>query len=85
MTPQIQCPICGAWHSKSGLGGQCPACVIAVTLRTAPSKPARSRPGRMSRHNSVPQNVKPPAPPALPEKVIGNFVQSNSEDYESNS
>jgi hypothetical protein len=40
MSPQIQCPVCGAWHSKFSLGGQCPACVIAVTLRTAPPKPA---------------------------------------------
>src|SRR5215471_383074 len=83
MNPQIQCPVCGAWHSKSGLGGQCPACVIAVTLRTGPPKAARSRPRRKSRHNSVPQNGKPP--PGAPGKVQSNFVQSNSQDYESNS
>ena len=68
MSPRIQCPVCGVWHSKSGLGGQCPACVIAVTLRTAPPKPARSGPGRKSRHNCDRQNVKPPASPELPEK-----------------
>jgi len=85
MSPRIQCPVCGAWHSKSALGGQCPACVVAVTLRTAPPKPARSRSRRKSCHNPVAQDVKPPAPPGAPEKVKSNFVQSSSQDYESNS
>ena len=85
MSPRIQCPVCGVWHSKSGLGGQCPACVIAVTLRTAPPKP-RALPTEAE----VPPQFRPEErqasrTPGAPRKVISNFVQSNSEDYESNS
>ena len=85
MSPRIQCPVCGAWHSKSGLGGQCPACVIAVTLRTAPPKPAT-----LPTEEEIPPQFPPAerqasAAPALSGKLIGNFVQSNPEDYETNS
>jgi len=68
MSPQIQCPVCGAWHSKSGLGGQCPACVVAVTLKDR-SGEARAIPTGAE----VPPQFRPAErqasrTPALPEK-----------------
>jgi hypothetical protein len=73
MSPQIQVP-------SAELGTPSPAWVANARpalspLRCGPPRrsPRRSRPRRKSRPNTVPQKVKPPAPPGAPGKVSRQF------------